>query len=241
MYRQMWVHPDDRRLQLVYWQSRTDSHVHPYELTTVTYGTACAPYLATRCLQQLSYDHSASDADTVEEATQLHSGVQSILASAGFELRKWSSNSSEVLSHIPENLKDDRPIVAVDDIQGSVSTLGLLWHPESDAFRFKVPERFSDNPITKRIVVSEMSKLFDPLGILGPVIITAKVFVQQLWKLKLSWDEELPNALCTVWEDYRLGLAALGTFSISRLVKAPGAGDNVQLHGFCDASQNAST
>ncbi|XP_065079455.1 uncharacterized protein LOC135702362 [Ochlerotatus camptorhynchus] len=194
MYRQMWVHPDDRRLQLVYWQSRTDSHVHPYELTTVTYGTACAPYLATRCLQQLSYDHSVSEtdaaarigkdfyvddflsgADTVEEATQLRSGVQSILASAGFELRKWSSNSSEVLSHIPDNLKDDRPIVAVDDIQGSVSTLGLLWHPESDTFRFKVPERFSDNPITKRIVVSEMSKLFDPLGILGPVIITAKV------------------------------------------------------------------
>ncbi|XP_065088817.1 uncharacterized protein LOC135710230 [Ochlerotatus camptorhynchus] len=183
MYRQMWVHPDDRRLQLVYWQSRTDSHVHPYELTTVTYGTACAPYLATRCLQQLSYDHSVSEtdtaarigkdfyvddflsgADTVEEATQLRSGVQSILASAGFELRKWSSNSSEVLSHIPDNLKDDRPIVAVDDIQGSVSTLGLLWHPESDTFRFKVPERFSDNPITKRIVVSEMSKLFDPLA-----------------------------------------------------------------------------
>ncbi|XP_065078351.1 uncharacterized protein LOC135701472, partial [Ochlerotatus camptorhynchus] len=135
--------------------------------------------------------------------------------------------------------KDDRPIVAVDDIQGSVSTLGLLWHPELDTFRFKVPERFSDNPISKRIVVSEMSKLFDPLDFMGPVVITAKVFVQQLWKLKLSWDEELPNSLCTVWEDYRLGLAALGTFSISRLVKAPGAGDNVQLHGFCDASRNA--
>ncbi|XP_055623360.1 uncharacterized protein LOC129766789 [Toxorhynchites rutilus septentrionalis] len=257
MYRRIWVHPDDRSLQRVYWQSKTDPDVRTYELTTETYGTACAPNLAIRCLQQLSHDHLRNEddaaerigkdfyvddflsgADNEDEAVQLYFDVKSILASAGFELRKWNSNSSEVLSNIPANLKDDRSIVTVDDVQGSVSTLGLLWHPESDTFRFKVPECFINAPITKRIVVSEMSKLFDPLGILGPIVITAKVFVQLLWKSKLGWDEVLPSSLCNVWENYRRGLNTLESFSIPRLVKAPGSGKTIQLHGFCDASKN---
>ncbi|XP_062542539.1 uncharacterized protein LOC134210516 [Armigeres subalbatus] len=217
MYRQIWVHPDDRHLQRIFWKGETDFVVRPYELTTVTYGTSSAPYLATRCLQQLSYEHSKDDGDIPSKIGK------------DFYVDDFLSGSDT----------DKRSIVEVDDIQGSVSTLGLLWHPESDTFRFKVHEFSKNLPITKRIVVSEMSKLFDPLGILGPVVIRAKVFVQQLWKTNLDWDEPLPIALNGEWESYRLGLAALERFSISRLVKAPGAGASIQLHGFCDASQHA--
>ncbi|XP_058817142.1 uncharacterized protein LOC131680444 [Topomyia yanbarensis] len=63
MYRQIWIHPHDSTLQRIFWQHSTDSEVRPYELTTVTYGTASAPYLATRCLQQLSFDYSQKEDD----------------------------------------------------------------------------------------------------------------------------------------------------------------------------------
>lgn len=55
-----------------------------------------------------------------------------------------------------------------------------------------------------------MSKVVDPLGILGLVIIKAKIFVQQLWKANLDWDDPLSKTFSTDWKDYRLGLAAIG-------------------------------
>ncbi|XP_062539092.1 uncharacterized protein LOC134207383 [Armigeres subalbatus] len=158
MYRQIWIHPDDRHLQRLFWKGETDFVGCPYELTTVTYGLSSAPYLVTRCLQQLSYEHSKDDGDIP------------LKIGKDFYVDDFLSGSdTEVLSHIPDEFQDKRSIVKVDDIQGSVSTLGLLWHPESDTFRFKVHEFSMNLPITKWIVVSEMSKLFDPLGILGPV------------------------------------------------------------------------
>ncbi|XP_058817141.1 uncharacterized protein LOC131680443 [Topomyia yanbarensis] len=84
-----------------------------------------------------------------------------------------------------------------------------------------------------------MAKLFDPLGILGPIIIKAKIFMQMLWKEKLSWDEPLLDHPKEEWQNYRADLTALKSFSVPRLVKAPGSANNIQLHGFCDASERA--
>ncbi|XP_038106740.1 uncharacterized protein LOC119766331 [Culex quinquefasciatus] len=259
MYRQIWVHPDDRRLQRIFWQQPTDPEVREYELTTVTYGTASAPYLATRCLKQLSYDHSESANDaaakigrdfyvddllsgapTIDEAVQVRGEVQNILGSAGFELRKWASNSAEVLRQIPPELQDERSLLEIDSPSDTtVKTLGLLWHPESDTFRFKVPEFSLDGPVTKRVAASEMAKLFDPTGIVGPVVVKAKVFIQGLWRKGYSWDAPLPDRRAAEWQTFRDDLAALKTISVPRLTKAPGAGDQVELQGYCDASNDA--
>ena len=50
MYRQIWVHPDDRCLQRILWRKTPDQPITSYELNTVTYGTVSTPFLATRCL-----------------------------------------------------------------------------------------------------------------------------------------------------------------------------------------------
>jgi len=53
MYRQVWVHPDDRCLQRILWRKTPNQPVTTYELNTVTCGTASAPFLTTKCLQKL--------------------------------------------------------------------------------------------------------------------------------------------------------------------------------------------
>ena len=58
MYRKMRIHEDDRKLQRILWRRSVDEPLRTHELSTVTYGTASAPYLATRCLQQLAEDES---------------------------------------------------------------------------------------------------------------------------------------------------------------------------------------
>lgn len=56
MYRQIWIHPDDKGLQRILWMNTPNQPITTYELNTVTYGTASAPFFATRCLQQLIED-----------------------------------------------------------------------------------------------------------------------------------------------------------------------------------------
>lgn len=89
-----------------------------YSLNTVTYGTASAPYLATKSLVTLAdttsdervkqsiqnyfyVDDYLSDGDSIIEVVQLAHKEISILSSAKFFLRKWKSNSKLVLSEIP--------------------------------------------------------------------------------------------------------------------------------------------
>jgi hypothetical protein len=57
MYRQIVVHPRDRDLQRILWRNSPDSPIQEYQLTTVTYGTSSAPFLATRCLKKLADDY----------------------------------------------------------------------------------------------------------------------------------------------------------------------------------------
>lgn len=61
MYRQFLVHPQDRMFQKILWRSNPSEPLRTYQLRTITYGTASAPFLATRCLQKslmMSENHS---------------------------------------------------------------------------------------------------------------------------------------------------------------------------------------
>lgn len=54
IYRQILVHPDDRRYQRILWSVRRTPA--EFQLNTVIYGLVCAPYLALRVLRQFAYD-----------------------------------------------------------------------------------------------------------------------------------------------------------------------------------------
>lgn len=113
--------------------------------------------------------------------------------------------------------------------------LEILWNPGTDQFSFQIQDLENSIVITKRSVVSEMSRLFDPLGLLGPVVISARIFVQGLWVSRLTWDEELLNREGHLWQEFRKDLVHLKEIMVPRRV-APNYRQDYQLHCFCDAS-----
>ncbi|XP_058836392.1 uncharacterized protein LOC131692967 [Topomyia yanbarensis] len=258
MYRMVRVADADQSLQRILWRNSPNESVRIFQLTTVTYGTASAPYLATKCLQCLASDGATSHkaaakviqkdfyvddlltgTDSLEEGTVLTSELIDLTSSAGFELRKWSSNSFELLSSIPPFLRDDRTILELDSSRSTVKTLGLIWEPGKDCFRFAVPHWSTEPIITKRIVLADTARIFDPLGLIGPVIVQAKIFLQELWKLKSDWDDPLPKELQNFWIEYRLNLSALDTLSVPRWTGFRSNLASTEIHGFCDASEIA--
>jgi len=90
----------------------------------------------------------------------------------------------------------------------------------------------------KRIILSEIP-LFDPLGLLGPTVIIAKLIMQDLWISGIHWDESLPQEIHTRWLRLRSKLIYLNQLNVPRCVKFHADSQAIQLHGFCDASQRA--
>ncbi|XP_062704693.1 uncharacterized protein LOC115265150 [Aedes albopictus] len=261
MYRQMLHFPEDRRFLRIRFRESPSDPISTYELQTVTYGTASAPYLATRTLQQIAHDNGhlypaavdpvihdcyvddlLSEADDVESAIQVREQVTSMLNTAGFPIKKWASNVPEVLVGVPTEDLALQPLHDLQDEQ-AVSTLGLVWEPRTDTLRFKVQLPPPAAVLTKRKVMSYIAQIFDPLGLVGPTIVVAKLFMQRLWALKhngetCEWDSPLPIKLQQEWKEFHSTLHMLGEVRVPRFASLSNV-INLQLHFFSDASKGA--
>ena len=165
------------------------------------------------------------------------------LKHAKFDLRKWTcSEASHVLSLPPEYREANDNLEFLEN-DHTIKTLGILWNPTQDVFLFKVAhvekDTFDNNIVTKRQMLSDISKIFDPLGWLSPVTIQLKQMMQKTWEASTNWDDKLPDHLVNTYLGWRLKLPSLKEMKLKRLVLLHGFTDKVDVHLFCDASEKA--
>ncbi|CAG7718239.1 unnamed protein product, partial [Allacma fusca] len=256
MYPQFLVHPDDCDLQRIVWRENSTDPIEDWRMTGVTFGHTSAPYLATRSLNQLDIDEASNyplaaevtqrdtyvddlmtGANSHAEARTLQDQLLKMFESAQLELRKWSSNESRILEHLPKEFRETQ-IPFIFDTDSTVKTLGLRWNPPTDSFSFSLVLPSRRKVHTKSSLLSDISKIFDPLGWLSPITIRTKILFQSLWALKISWDEALPSNVVDEWNVYRNNLIAIEAIKIPRHVCTPDP-TSFQILGICDASQRA--
>lgn len=258
MYRQIKVTPEDTDLQRILWREAPTLPMREYRLNTVTYGTSSAPYLAVKCLQQLAKDEetrfpeaskvilndfyvddTASGCDTLESAKTTVQQLIDLCMSGGFDLRKWTTNNHSLLQFIPESIRETSSLIQLQPEETTVKTLGVYWNPATDKYNF-ILTLPPDMPgmYTKRSILSNIAKIFDPLGWLSPAIIVCKVFMQELWKTKLDWDEVLPEHLQNIWEQIKVSLKDIEKIEIPRCVISSSPHKTVII-GCSDASIKA--
>lgn len=254
MYRQIWVHPTQVDLQRIVWRFKPDNKVQSYALQTLTYGTRPAAFIATRCLKQIALNVQNSEpveseiilkdiymddiltgASDVASLAEIRKKLSAVLQDYGFEIRKFKSNDARVLAGLANT--DESKYVINDD--NSVKTLGITWIPSSDVFQYnsRIFEK-SLASITKRSILSIIAQFFDPLGLLGPVLIRAKLLMQLLWQLGVAWDEPLSDDLCQQWRCFIAEIVQVEVVEIPRkvLIVEP---IEIEMHEFCDASEKA--
>lgn len=250
MYRQVWIHPSQRKYLRILWRSDLNAQVKHYQLNTVTFGTACAPFLATRSLQQLALENKKTfpkaaaviensfyvddvviGVDTIEEGVKLRDHIRYILAQSGMPLCKLSANCPDLLVGVPA--KDIEPIE--DDENQITKKLGIGYKPSSDSFCYHLKPMKEDSEVTKASVLSEIASIYDPIGWIGPVVLTAKLYMKKLWLLNMKWTDKVSDDFRAEWNNFREHFTAVNSIRISRHCFI----DNhvaVELHGFCDAS-----
>ncbi|XP_045446878.1 uncharacterized protein LOC123655084 [Melitaea cinxia] len=251
MYRQVLVNENQRHLQQIIWRDDPSQPLQTYTLNTVTYGTASAPFLSVRCLKQIAdecdnelvrkvisedfyVDDLLTGHETAEGLMEVRALISQELSSGCFNLRKFRSNLPVCSDGSDPNR--DSPVVDLSEHQQS-KTLGLKWAPSDDVFQFDIKTETVPNT-TKRAILSTISQIFDPLGLLSIFIIAGKIILQKLWLHKLDWDSPLPSDIVKSWLKFVTDLKQLDNLNIPRHVVCQSP-VNIQFHAFCDSSKDA--
>jgi hypothetical protein len=126
-------------------------------------------------------DDALCGTNTIEDALRLQQELITLLGREGFHLRKFCANHPIILEAVPPDCREMEVPIELDNNEG-IKTLGLLWHPLSDQFLIskgtctkKLQEL--QTSINKRIISSIVAAIFDPLGLISPIVVIYKIFL----------------------------------------------------------------
>ena len=125
--------------------------------------------------------------------------------------------------------------------------LGTLWNFKTDKFHFRVTAdllKRENSPnhvqkITKRMILSQVARIYDPIGFAAAFIVRTKIGMQTLWQLGLEWDDEVPLAVQESWISLFQEIKELDSVSFERCLTVVNAVEPPMLCVFADASQDA--
>ena len=246
---QICIRTEDQSCLRFLWPS--NNSVQQFQYTRLIFGARCSPTTAIFVLQETAKDfgntatkdlifnsfymddfvHSFVNEQKAETAVQ---DLRQTLSKGGFSLTKFVSNSVQCLSKIPKEHCDNE--------KDKHRVLGVMWNTVNDTFFHqklaKVQEDKTD--YTLRKLLSLIACLFDPLGIIAPLLITLKIILQDTWKEGLAWDDLLSDEKqksIKTWIEQYLNVPEI---SMPRCFVSPNEPSPInQLHCFCDASQLA--
>ncbi|GIY02612.1 hypothetical protein CDAR_620141 [Caerostris darwini] len=140
-----------------------------------------------------------------------------------FDLRGWESSAISASSESTRS-----PV------------LGLIWDKNLDTLEIDSESLEFDEreKITKRKILSLVSRVFDPIGFLAPVMIQPKILLQATWKTKESWDDEVNNEIKKNFLKWRKQFKYFKNIKIPRWLSVMKK-SNLSIHTFVDANKTA--
>ena len=250
MFLQILLPEEDTHVHRFLWRN-LDKTKEPttYALQRVTFGDKPSPDMASfvmlkiaeenkkecpRAATVLERDRYVDDlihsCSSTEEATQTMHEVDKVLATGSFTVKEWLCSSTES--------NPDTSTVSLDG-EEEAKTLGVVWKPCKDVLSFASKE-VKVEKLTKRSILSNISKLYDPLGLASAVTIKAKVALQEIWKSKqFDWDDLLPKKTGDTWKGLFEEIENLKEVEFPRCLQPEIVVGSPELHVFSDASQTA--
>ena len=156
-------------------------------------------------------DDICDSVHTIKEAQTLIKEVDNVLEKGGFNIKGWSSNKD--LDQQSENRLEEemRPLQR----NSGEKVLGVAWNCSNDLLCFITKVKCL-KPITKRKILSQVAKVYDPIGFATAFLIRAKVGLQELWQAGVDWDEELSADVQAKWIEFFQELEKLNDISFQR-------------------------
>ena len=222
----------------------TPDNVEVLRFARVPFGVISSPYLlsatiehhlakqgtevADSILRNTYVDNVLGGVDSVDNAITYYQEAKEMFNSASMNLREWASNSDDFLQALPDEDKTKSE---------NVKVLGMEWNTVTDTIN--VPSNNADTKSvkTKRQLLSVIASFYDPMGYFSPVVLKAKSLLQRVWKLDISWDDDLPEEITSQWVKIAAEMTEASATEIPRGAMSWTPNSQYELHVFCDASK----
>jgi hypothetical protein len=211
-------------LRFLWWENGdTSKRPIEYRMTVHLYGAGSSPGCANFGLKRIAGDYEVEfgseaanfvrndfyvddglkSVDTIEHATTLIQQTKEMCAKGGLRLHKFISNSKEVISTISQEDRAStlKNLDLHNDRLPIERALGVYWCVESDTFQMRIT--LQDTPLTRRGILSTISSIYDPLGLVAPVLLVGKQLLQELCREGTDWDDPVPDQIRIRWEKWR--------------------------------------
>ncbi|KRX84033.1 hypothetical protein T06_16712 [Trichinella sp. T6] len=252
MFLQIGLKEKDRDVTRFLWKDLSKDKLHVYRFNRVCFRLTCSPFLAMAVIRHhaelkkevhpeaarivennIYIDDVLLSVENQKAARRMIKDLNNLMESGGFQLAKWASNDNSVLSDIAVEKR------ATTDNREILRALGLHWNRERDEFTFVALNTLNEKNFTMRKLISDASKLFDPLGFLTPFVVRAKILFQKLWQAGIDWEEPLTSSIADDWSKWKREAKNLWKIKIPRsLIPSPvEETDSIELHVYGDASK----
>ncbi|XP_075255279.1 uncharacterized protein LOC142348000 [Convolutriloba macropyga] len=242
---------NDQRAVEILINAPTERSIKQFQYTCLIFGARCSPTTAIFVLQKTANDFSPNQAvkdlvynsfymddfvysfETIQKAKDNTALLKKTLSKGGFNLTKFVSSQRSAIQEFDDSNENDENCHRV---------LGVHWNKSADRLFHKKPSKFDNNgnSYSIRKLLSLIACLFDPLGIIAPLVITLKILLQDVWKEGLAWDDPLPlekRILIQKWIDKYQSAPPI---DFPRCINPKSTANELhELHIFSDASQLA--
>ncbi|XP_066928826.1 uncharacterized protein [Clytia hemisphaerica] len=247
---------DRKYVRFLWWEDgNVENPISTYEMTVHPFGATSSPSVCSYALKRTAKENESlfgSEAKcsverdfyvddflksypSVEIARSSVKSISDMCMKGSFHLTKFVSSHPECLSELSsDDVKSDSVSYDVpSDKELTEKLLGVTWDISSDKFVFKI--NLKSTPSTKRGMLSTLSSIYDPIGVLSPFLLEGKRILQGL--SKYSWDSVLQDEIANKWESWKSSLPCIESLSLPRRFNQ---GDNsirnASVHHFSDAS-----
>jgi len=215
MYHSIDIALRDQMTHLFLWREmKTDCKPTTYAMTAVNMGDRPSATIAQIALRKSAEEESIvlpeaakiitensymddilGSTVTEAQAGKFTKDIEAILEPRGFRIKEWFFSGSEKEAVKVKTETDDTLVGSKERV------LGVQWDPGPDMLEFEIHWPLQPTPITKRVMLSVIMRVFDPLGLLTPVTVRLKMMMRKAWSCdpKVGWDDMLPREIQTEW------------------------------------------
>uniref|UniRef100_A0A914H9T8 CCHC-type domain-containing protein n=2 Tax=Globodera rostochiensis TaxID=31243 RepID=A0A914H9T8_GLORO len=216
-----------------------------FRFSRVSFGLTVSPFLlnatirehlalfdseiARRIDENLYVDNILIEVKKGEDLQPIVSEAKTIFQAAGMNIREFFGSDIHELSQLP---KED-----LANQLREVKVLGIAWKPKFNQLLFKLP--LFSGPITKRTILSHIAKVYDPLGLVSPALLPAKLLLQEVQHDNPKWDDPLNDNHVQNWKKIMASWLTYGETAVVSFDRHIHSSDRDEIHCFCDASKYA--
>ena len=263
MYHRILIPVKDQHVHRFLWRDmEIGRNPDIYIKTVLTFGDKPAPAMVQIALRKTANENKAEypkaaevleksmymddiceSVDTKQEARELTDNIDKVLKTGGFSVKEWICN--ETLKEQVNSTEEKEMNLYKGDEE---KVLGTVWNFKTDKFHFRVAAELPklENSLSqvpmkmmKRRILSQVARIYDPIGSAAAFIVRAKIGLQKLWQKGLDWDDEVPPAVQESWVSLFQEMKGLDSVSFERCLTVANAVEPPILCVFADASQEA--